>query len=270
MPTLKRRLKPLLSTSAVLLTAFATFTTITTLNNAAHASHDKTVTAPSKAFYQQVVDNKNRPGSDLSRDKSRQPAALLAFMQLKPGMVVFELGASGGYTTEILARAIGSKGKLFAEGLSPSRVANGRLPQVKPLGRGLIYQIPERAAKAGLKNGEVDTVVIMFTYHDLALNERINRQDMLQNMLQMLKPGGSIIIADNSAVTGSGLDDTQQLHRIDPQLIKKEFEQAGFVFAAKSDLYHNPKDNLKAHWRFLADRGQHERLLMRFVKKATK
>ncbi|MFT4924703.1 MAG: putative methyltransferase [Phenylobacterium sp.] len=219
---------------------------------------------PSVATYQQMVEHQDRPKGDLRRDKSRLPAQLLQFMQLKPGMTVFELGAGGGYTTELLARAVGQSGKVFSEGLNLSRVTNNRLPQVKPLERGLIYQIPDRAAAAGLKNGQVDSVVIMFTYHDLALNGRIDRQDMLHNLLAMLKPGGSLIIADNAAVDGSGLRDTQSLHRIDSQLVRKELEQAGFTFANTSTLYHNAKDDKKGHWRFMS--GQHARMLMRFTK----
>lgn len=217
-------------------------------------------------FYKQVVDSSLRPKSDLPRDKSRLPEQLLSFMQIKPGMTVFEQGASGGYTTELLAHAVGLKGKVYAEGLDPSRLHGNRLPQVKPLDRGLVYQIPERAARAGLKNGQADLVVLMFTYHDLTLNDRIDRLEMLRNMKAMLKSGGSIIMADNSAEEGSGLKYTPQLHRIDKQLVLKEFKAAGFVLEADSDLYANPKDDLKAHWRFLAKPRNHHRMLLKFRK----
>lgn len=216
--------------------------------------------------YQQIVKNAIRPKSDLPRDKSRLPAKLLAFMQIKPGMVVFEQGASGGYTTELLAHAVGYKGKVFAEGLNPSRLRDNRLPQVKPLDRGLIYQIPERAARAGLNNGEADMVVLMFTYHDLTLNDRIDRIAMLKNMKNMLKPGGKIIIADNAAEDGSGLQYTPQLHRIDKKLVIKEFTEVGFELEAESDIYANPKDDLRAHWRFLAKPRHHHRMLLKFRK----
>ena len=115
-------------------------------------------------------------------------------------------------------------------------------------------------------NGQVDAVVMMFTYHDLTLNSRIDRHQMLKNMKQMLKPGGSLIIADNAAIEGSGLTYTRQLHRIDPQLITKELTAAGFKLDAISDIYHNKNDDLKAHWRFLPKPRQHHRLLMRFIK----
>jgi predicted methyltransferase len=106
----------------------------------------------------------------------------------------------------------------------------------------------------------------MFTYHDLTLNERIDRQEMLINMKAMLKKGGTIVIADNAAIEGSGLKYTPQLHRIDQQLVIKEFTDAGFKLDAKSDLYSNPKDDLKAHWRFIAKPRNHHRLLLRFIK----
>ena len=216
--------------------------------------------------YQNIVKDSRRPRGDFTKDKSRRPAKLLQFMDIKPGMKIFEQGASGGYTTELLARAVGKKGEVFAEGLESSRLIGKRLPQVKPLSRGLIYQIPERAAKAGLINGQVDAVVMMFTYHDLALNSRIDRQQLLDNLRTMLKSGGSLIIADNAAVSGSGLTYTRQFHRIDPKLVIKEITQAGFKLDAISDIYHNNNDDLKAHWRFLPKPRHHHRLLMRFKK----
>ena len=57
--------------------------------------------------YQSVVKHTGRPHQDLEKDKSRLPLQLLAFMKLQSGMSVFEQGASGGYTTELLARTVG-------------------------------------------------------------------------------------------------------------------------------------------------------------------
>lgn len=216
--------------------------------------------------YQSIVSNNSRPRGDFALDKSRLPLKLLQFMNLKPGMTVFEQGASGGYTTELLARVVGTTGAVFAEGLESGRLYGNRLPQVKPLNRGLVYQIPERAAKAGLINGQVDAAVLMFTYHDLALNSRIDRRQLLDNIKQMLKPGGSLIIADNAAISGSGLSYTRKLHRIDPKLVVNEITQAGFKLDAISDIYHNNNDDLKAHWRFLPKPRHHHRLLLRFTK----
>lgn len=216
--------------------------------------------------YQHIIDIPQRPSADLVRDEGRLPAKLLEFMQIKPAMTVFEQGSAGGYTTELLARAVGRSGKVYAEGLNLSRLKGNRLPQVKPLDRGLIYQIPDRANKVGLKSGQADAVIMMFTYHDLTLNSRIDRAQMLIDMRNLLKKEGFLIIADNAAIEGSGLTYTPKLHRIDQQLVIKEFQAAGFVLEAKSDIYSNPQDDLKAHWRFLSKPRDHHRMLLRFKK----
>lgn len=220
----------------------------------------------SQEYYQQVVKNPQRPARDLQRDDGRKPEQLLQFLKIKPGMVVFEQGAGGGYTTELLALAVGHRGKVFAEGLDPARLRDNRLPQVKSLDRGLVYQIPQRAERAGLSSGAADLVILMFTYHDLTLNDRIDRKAMLSNMKNLLKSGGHIVIADNAAIEGTGLFYTPQLHRIDKQLILKEFEDAGFELVEDSNLYANPKDDLKAHWRFLPKPRNHHRMLLKFKK----
>jgi predicted methyltransferase len=57
-----------------------------------------------------------------------------------------------------------------------------------------------------------------------------------------LKPGGIFLIIDHAAVAGSGLRDTESLHRIDPQSIRTEVTSAGFEFVVDSDLLRNPDD----------------------------
>ena len=242
------------------------FTIILTLVWSNQSASEDVAQPLTLSYYQQIVKHPHRPKADLTRDDSRLPVKLLEFMAIKPGMKVFEQGASGGYTTELLARAVGESGKVYAEGLNIRRLEGNRLPQVKPLDRGLIYQIPLRAAKAGLKNGEIDLVVLMFTYHDLTLNRRIDRAEMLGNMKAMLKTGGSIIIADNAAIEGSGLEYTRTLHRIDQKLVEREFVDAGFKLTDSSEIYHNSKDDIKAHWRYLPNPRHHHRFLLRFTK----
>jgi predicted methyltransferase len=45
------------------------------------------------------------------------------------------------------------------------------------------------------------------------------------------------------AAAGSGLRDTETLHRIDPQAIRAEVTAAGFVLEARSNVLHNPNDS---------------------------
>src|SRR4029077_5357870 len=58
-----------------------------------------------------------------------------------------------------------------------------------------------------------------------------------------LKPGGVLLVIDHAADVGSGLRDTETLHRIDPVQMRAEIEAAGFPIEAQSDALPNPQDD---------------------------
>src|SRR5262249_6901075 len=55
----------------------------------------------------------DRTEADRVLDPGRRPAELLAFVGVRPGLRIAELGAGGGYTTELLARAVGPTGTVY-------------------------------------------------------------------------------------------------------------------------------------------------------------
>jgi predicted methyltransferase len=58
-----------------------------------------------------------------------------------------------------------------------------------------------------------------------------------------LKPGGVFVVVDHAAEAGSGLRDTETLHRIDPAFVKTQVTAAGFAFDGESNVLQNPADN---------------------------
>jgi predicted methyltransferase len=52
---------------------------------------------------------------DRSFDERRHPVELLQFADVRPGMRVLDLVAGGGYTSQLLALAVGPSGKLWAQ-----------------------------------------------------------------------------------------------------------------------------------------------------------
>ena len=62
-----------------------------------------------------AVDAPDRSAADRALDAGRHPVDMLAFFDVRPGMHVAELGAGMGYTTELLARAVGPKGVVYAQ-----------------------------------------------------------------------------------------------------------------------------------------------------------
>ena len=63
----------------------------------------------------QIVGGADRTAADRTNDLRRKPEQMLAFIGVRPGMVALDISAAGGYTTELLARAIGPTGMVFGQ-----------------------------------------------------------------------------------------------------------------------------------------------------------
>ena len=82
---------------------------------------------------QQIVASPDRSAADRTNDQRRKPEQMLVFIGIRPGIVAVDLSASGGYTTELLARAIGPLGKVYGQSRprDPNRAST---PPVMPEG----------------------------------------------------------------------------------------------------------------------------------------
>ena len=65
--------------------------------------------------YAAIIAAPDRSDADRQTDQRRDPVKLLAFTGIMPGMTVLDMGAGGGYSTELVARAVGATGKVFAQ-----------------------------------------------------------------------------------------------------------------------------------------------------------
>lgn len=195
--------------------------------------------------YAAIIAADDRSETDRNIDKRRQPAMLLAFTGVRPGMTVLDMGAGGGYSTELLARAVGPTGKVYAQNmpnLFPKAKANfdGRMEKavmknVTPLSRPFDDPTPPE-----LK--DVDLVTFFFFYHDVAYME-VDRAKMNQRLFSVLKPGSFLVIADHSAQKGAGTSVAKSLHRIEQTVLAKEVVDAGFTLAAEADFLRQPSDD---------------------------
>ncbi len=62
-----------------------------------------------------IVASPDRSSADRNNDLRRKPVPFLAFMGLAPGMTALDISAGGGYTTELLARALGPSGQVYSQ-----------------------------------------------------------------------------------------------------------------------------------------------------------
>src|SRR6201996_8002721 len=65
--------------------------------------------------YAAIVAAPDRSDADRQTDQRREPAKMLAFTGVKEGMKVLDMDASAGYSTELLARAVGPAGAVYAQ-----------------------------------------------------------------------------------------------------------------------------------------------------------
>jgi alanyl aminopeptidase len=224
------------------------------------------------AAWKGVVDAPDRTEKDRELDAGRRPAETLEFLDVKPGMKVADLGAGGGYTTELLARAVGPSGAVYMQN-DPSWLGF--------LQAALMERFEHRAMKDVKRSDapfsdplptekNLDEVVLNTIYHDVA-NMPVDRVRMNRLIFNALQPGGAYVVIDSSAQDGSGLRDTQTLHRIDEAVVKAEVEKAGFKLVAEGNFLRNPQD--PRDWNSspgaatkLGKRGQSDRFALKFVR----
>jgi predicted methyltransferase len=191
-----------------------------------------------------VVAASDRSDADRKMDARREPAKLLDFMGVKPGMTVLDLMAGGGYTTELLARAVGKTGKVYAQNSpsAPEKSLNSLAERLKKpeLANTVSVSTPTDAPfPPGVK--DVDLVTFVLNYHDTTFLP-IDRAKMNKAVFDGLKHGGSYVIVDHAAKAGEGATVGKSLHRIEESTVIAEVEAAGFKKEAEGDFLRHPDD----------------------------
>ena len=81
----------------------------------------------------EIVASPDRTAADRSNDIRRKPDQMLGFIGVRPGMVALDLSAGGGYTTELVARAVGPTGRVYGQS-APRDPDNPSRPPAAPEG----------------------------------------------------------------------------------------------------------------------------------------
>jgi predicted methyltransferase len=219
----------------------------------------------------------DRPPADREQDARRKSREVLALLGVGPGMRVIDVFAAGGYNTELLARTVGVTGQVvaynnpayfrFAGDAIAKRYADGRLGNVR--------QVTAEVDELQFPPATFDAALIVMAYHDAYWRpadggfDRTDPRQLLDKLYAALKPGGVVVVQDHVAAPGG--DPTQvagALHRIDPALVRRDFERAGFEFDGQSDALAQPGDD---HARPVFDdavRGRTDQFVHRYVKPA--
>ena len=201
-------------------------------------------TAPDPAT---IVADKTRPEADRALDADRQPAELLAFLDLKPGQTVADVWP-GDYWDRLFANAVGPAGKVYAVHLEEADKAEDiatPLAGSTPLaGHPNVITVVTHANTFALP-APADVIWMRQNYHDL-YDKFMGPADVPafnKAVYAALKPGGRFVIIDHAAPDGSGLAATETTHRIDPAVVKRDLAAAGFRFVGESEALRHPADD---------------------------
>lgn len=211
----------------------------------AFAQHAHHAAGAGEAIAKALADP-GRPAEDVARDADRKPAAMLAFAEVQPGEVVGDFLPGGGYFTRIFAKAVGSDGKVYAI-ISEAQAKAEKPPAVNAIAADPAYGNVEVVAaqfQSLALPQKADMIWTSQNYHDLHLT-RLNLDVAAVNkaVFDALKPGGLYVVLDHAAAPGAPVDVANTLHRIDPAIVRRELEAAGFVFVAEDDALRNPADD---------------------------
>ncbi|HEY2446149.1 MAG TPA: class I SAM-dependent methyltransferase [Rhizomicrobium sp.] len=212
-----------------------------------------------------------RPAADKARDANRKPAECLAFAGIKSGDRVADLIPGSGYFTRLFSKAVGPKGYVYS--FFPSDIDaiykkhNLTIPPPADPNFSNVSYIHAPIAKF-VTPERLDLVWTSQNYHDLH-NKMFGPADIAmvnKAIFDSLKPGGIFIVLDHAAERGSGLRDTDTLHRIDEAAVKKEVETAGFKLVAESQVLRNPADTHKVAVFDPSIRGKTDQFILKFRK----
>jgi predicted methyltransferase len=194
--------------------------------------------------YDAIVASPDRSDADRQTDQRREPAKMLAFTGVKSGIKVLDMGSGAGYSTELLARAVGPEGRVYAQESAAvmERVKDKfDIRAQNPVMKNVVHVIRNYDDPIPPDVSGLDMITFFYAYHDTTYMP-VDRAKMNQQMFAALKPGGYLIIADHSAKPGDGTTVGKTLHRIEESALRQEIEAAGFKLAAEGDFLHHPED----------------------------
>lgn len=195
--------------------------------------------------YRNAVVAGDRTDADRVVDQKREPQKLLEFYGVRPGMRVLDMSAGRGYNSELLARVVGPKGKVYAQSspklMFPAVKAAMEERMKTPVMANVEYVIREFEDPAPPSARNLDIVTFNFNYHDTVWLGT-DRARMNRAVFDALKRGGIYIVADHSARPGAGVSVAKSLHRIEESTVRSEVLAAGFKLVDSADFLRNAED----------------------------
>lgn len=213
--------------------------------------------------------------ADVAKDATRHGPELLAFAEVKPGQRVYDLIPGGGYFTRLFSLTVGPTGKVFAvwpdeydKVSKPDSDVMRKMAATAPFTNVVVMTQPAKAFSAP---EPLDLVFTSQNYHDYPdpFRGKVDPAVLNAAVFKALKPGGLYVIIDHSGRPGTGMKETDTLHRIDVEAVKQQVTAAGFVLEGESQLLANPADPRTSDVFDKSIRGKTDQFVLKFRKPRT-
>jgi len=162
------------------------------------------------------------------RESEEAPSKALAALELKPGMVVADIGAGSGYYTTRMAKLVGATGRVYATDIQPGMIEllNRR---IQAEGLGNVTPVLSGVGDPKLPPQSIDLAIMVDVYHELQ-----TPQVFLQKLREVFKPGGRLVLVEFRK------EDPKvpilEVHKMSVAEVKSELEAEGFVLDKVIDV----------------------------------
>lgn len=190
-----------------------------------------------------------RSESDIARDKTSKPKAIMAFLGIKKGDHVLDFLGGSGYYSQLIATAVGSSGKVVLHTNQAYMKFVGKELAKRKASGGLdnVTQLLSEADDLKLGTEQFDTAILVLGYHDFFYKKDdwdFPADTVMPQLHKSLKKGGQLLIIDHDADKNSGISVIESLHRIEGSYVMEDILQRDFKFVKESNLLQNDQDSL--------------------------
>ena len=191
------------------------------------------------------------PAPTVRRDDWQRAPDIFTALRATTGSRIADLGAGEGWLTRRLARHVGPSGRVFAVDISGE--ALGRLGETIKDSLSNVELVLAEDDDPRLPYGTLDGVVIVNAYHEMT-----KRVPVLEGVKRSLKPGGLLVIVDNSppdsVVTRKAQTDR---HMLAIDFVRDDLEAQGFEIVSTDPKFIDRKvtDHMQLQWLLVARRG---------------
>ena len=201
---------------------------------------------PHRTALAAAVASPSRTPANVARDRYRNPAATLAFFEVKPTNIVVEIFPGGGWYSEIIAPyVINGGGTYYAA--APDRGLNGfrKLAATNaPLfGKARLATFPVRAlGEVGVPAGTADVVVTFRNVHNWMMGDKPYADLAFSQMYAMLKPGGILGVEEHRLGEKADSALERKSGYVKVSTVRRMAQAAGFRYVGSSEINANKRD----------------------------